>query len=171
MYRQYNDHSPVLGRGPRFPGSQSRLSGMAWGVSNAIHEPRSWACTSVGSECGSYLLSRSKKKKKYMLACCAAIIMQQRVRVGCTMQSGSIPGQTEAVRDLISGVTHPGPKGDKFKMAARLRRLLDPEENLKRTGRCRPSFARLSLDDQRGPLRSETLHFWQRERERHSTRY
>lgn len=125
MYRQYNDHSPVLGRGPRLPGSQSRLSGKAWGVSDAIHEPRSWACTSVGSECGSYFLSRSKKVHACMLYCeyhAAAC------RVGRTMQSGSIPGQTEAVRDLISGVTHPGPKGDKFKMAARLRRLLDPEE-------------------------------------------
>lgn len=66
--------------------------------------------------------------KKYMLACCTASIMQQRVGLAVPCRLAAYLGKTEAVRDLISGVTHPGPKGDKFKMAARLRRLLDPEE-------------------------------------------
>lgn len=59
------------------------------------------------------------------------------------------------------------PKGDKSKMAARLRRLARPRRNLKHAGRGRPSFARLSLDDQRGREKDHSgprLSLWQRAR-------
>lgn len=133
-------------------GSRSTISGkpepvfchsMAWGVSDALHEPSScWACLYFrGSACvGRFFPFRAEVQNPAGFS--LKVIVYGRIQ--------------HAVRDPISGVTQTVPNGDKSNMAARLRKFARPKRNLKRAGRSRPSFARLSLDDQRG--RKPTTH-------------